>query len=210
MHSLSIAQHRTVLVLFVALIAAAVVWQNACEGIEYHRAQKFSPAAALGEIDFTDAEAAWRDLKIDSQGNLVVDALTESSLLDAMTFVNDQHAGKSMERMAFLLEKQLGATATRQIVELLPRLQRYKEAEQRWWTENGSRIPPPHEELFQLQDQMLGETLAKELFSEQRRLMKLMLASQQIRNDARLTPTQRDQALMNLQMAAHPDGESIE
>lgn len=212
MHPSSIAQQRTLLVVLLVLIGAAVLWQNTGDGADYP-VRKFSPTPAselFGASDFTNAEAAWRDLQIDAQGNLQMDALTESALLDAMAFLNDQRAGASIARMAFLLEKQLGATASRQIMELLPRLQRYKEAEQRWWTRNGSRNPPPHAELFQLQDELLGETLAKELFSEQRRLVNLMLVSQQIRNDASLTPAQRDRALMELQQGAHQGQASSE
>jgi lipase chaperone LimK len=41
--------------------------------------------------------------------------------------------------------------------------------------------------------------LAKQMFSEQRRLTNMMLASQQIRNDARLTQAEKERALSDLQ-----------
>ena len=115
-----------------------------------------------------------------------------------------------MARMAFLLEKQFGAAASQQVMELLPVLKDYKEAEQRWWVENGSRNPPPHAELFRLQDELLGETLAKKMFSEQRRLVNMMLASQRIRNDDSLTQTEKDQALMALQQTVQEEGAPLE
>ena len=204
MQPLSIAQQRTVLVVFVMLIGVAAWWQNADGGVD-RPVRKFSPTLApevFSGPDFTNAEAAWRDLRLDARGNLQIDALTESALLDAMALLNGPHAEASKARMALLLEKQFGATAARQVMELLPRLQRYRQAEQRWWAEKGGRNPPPHEELFQIQDELLGETLAQQLFSEQRRLVKLMLASQQIRNDANLTAAQKAQALMTLQQGA--------
>src|SRR5688500_8886756 len=115
-----------------------------------------------------------------------------------------------MARMAFLLEKQFGATASQQIMELLPILKNYKEAEQRWWEENGSKNPPPHAELFRLQDELLGETLAKKMFSEQRRLATVMLANHKIRNDPSLTQTEKDQALRDLQKTFQEKGAPIE
>jgi len=194
----SIVQQRVVLVVFLAIIGAVVWWQNAGDRPEY-TVQKFSKPPIADAVDFSSAEAAWSDLRIDSQGNLQIDALTESALLDAIALMSDQPSDGRSARIAFLLEKQFGATASKQIMELLPALKNYKEAEQRWWTENGNRNPPPHAELFELQDELLGETLAKQLFSEQRRLVSVMLASQQIREDAALTPAEKEQALMRLQ-----------
>lgn len=201
-HKPTIFQQRIVLVVFLVLIGTAAWWQNAGGGD--HPARKFSAMSAsdpFGKFDFTNAEAGWRELQFDSQGNLRIDALTETALLDAMTLLSEQRTEAPAARMAFLLEKQFGASASQQIMALLPKLQRYKEAEQRWLAEHGRMNPPPHAELFALQDELLGETLAKELFSEQRRLVHLMLASQQIRNDSSLTQEQRDRALMDLQKA---------
>lgn len=208
----SIAQQRLALLLFLVLIGAAVVWQNA-GGRTDRVVRKFTQTPApeiFSALDFTSAEAAWRELRVDAQGNLQIDAMTESALLEAMAFANDQRADGSMARMVFLLEKQFGAIATRQIIDLLPRLRRYKEAEQRWWAQNGSMDPPPHAELFRLQDELLGATLAERLFSQQRRLMNLMLASQRIRNDTSLTPAQRDRALMDLQKGGYAGEASVE
>ena len=212
MQTLSITQQRIALVVFAILLGAAVMWQGARDSRD-HAVLRFSPTPAsadASEIDFTSAEAAWRELQIDSQGNLQIDALTESSLLDAMALLNGPRAEVATTRMALLLEKQFGATAAREIMALLPRLQRYKNAEQRWWTENGGSNPPPHAQLFQLQDELLGEALAGKLFSEQRRLMILMVANQRIRNDANLTPAQRDQALIDLQTDAQKRDASVE
>jgi hypothetical protein len=204
----SIVQQRIILVVFLVVIGALVWWQNAGGGSD-SPAQKFSqtPVPDVFEaLDFTIAEAAWSGLTTDSQGNLQIDALTETALVDAMAFMQGQASELPMARMAFLLEKQFGATASQQIMELLPILKNYKEAEQRWWEKNGSKNPPPHAELFRLQDELLGETLAKKMFSEQRRLVNMMLASHQIRNDASLTQTEKDQALMGLQKSVQEEG----
>ena len=205
-------QQRIIVVIFLAMIAAVVWWQNVGGSSEYpvHKFSKSPVPDVIDELDFTAAEAAWSNLQTDSGGNLQIDALTETALADAIALMGQQASAGSMERMAFLLEKQFGATATRQILELLPRLKRYKEAEQRWWQENGNRSPPPHAELFRLQDELFGETLAKQLFSEQRRLVNMMLANQQIRNDAGLTQTEKDQALMDLQKALQQEGAASE
>jgi hypothetical protein len=152
------------------------------------------------------AEAGWSGLQIDSQGNLQIDALTETALIDALALIPDESPELPMAQMAFLLEKQFGASASRQIMELLPALKNYKQAEQRWLEANGSKSPPPLAELFRLQDELLGETLAKKMFSEQRRLANMMLASQQIRNDASLTQTEKDRALMDLQKPVMDEG----
>jgi hypothetical protein len=197
----SIFQQRIVLVVFFAVLGLLAWWQNAGDTSD-HPVQKFTQSSVpdvFNELDFTNAEAAWSGLQIDSQGNLKIDALTETALVDAMAFMQDQAPELTKTRMAFLLEKQFGAVASQQIMELLPVLKSYKEAEQRWWDENGSKNPPPHEELFRLQDELLGETLAQQMFSEQRRLANMMLASQRIRNDASLTQAQKDQALIDLQ-----------
>jgi Proteobacterial lipase chaperone protein len=208
----SIVQQRIVLVVFLVVIGALVWWQNAGGSSDYP-VQKFSQTPVpdvFDELDFTMAEAAWSGLTIDSQGNLKIDALTETALVDAMALMQGQTSELSMARMAFLLEKQFGATASEQIMELVPILTNYKEAEKRWWEENGSKNPPPHAELFQLQDELLGETLAKKMFSEQRRLVNMMLASHQIRTDASLTQTEKDQALMDLQETLQKEGARIE
>jgi hypothetical protein len=208
----SIVQQRIILVVFLVVIGAVVWWQNAGGNADYP-VQKFSQTPVpdgFDELDFTNAEAAWSGLTIDSQGNLQIDALTETALIDAMVLMQGQASGLPMARMAFLLEKQFGAAASQQVMELLPVLKDYKEAEQRWWVENGSRNPPPHAELFRLQDELLGETLAKKMFSEQRRLVNMMLASQRIRNDDSLTQTEKDQALMALQQTVQEEGAPLE
>lgn len=208
----SIAQQRIILVAFLIVIGALLWWQNAGGGADYP-VQKFSRTPVpevVNELDFTSAEAAWSSLQIDSQGHLQIDALTETALVDAVALIDDEAAELPKARMALLLEKQFGATASRQIMELLPILKNYKEAEQRWWKEHGSKNPPPHAELFRLQDELFGETLAKKMFSEQRRVLSMMLASQQIRNDARLTETEKDRALMDRQRAAQEEDASVE
>jgi len=203
----SIVQQRIILVAFVALIGVAVWWQST-GGSSNFPVQKFSKTPTsdvVEELDFTNAEAAWSGLKIDPQGNLQVDALTETALTEALVLLHSQDSEPASEltmaRMALLLEKQFGAIASRQIMALLPILKNYKAAEQRWWEANGRKNPPPHTELFQLQDRLLGETLAKKMFSGQRRLVKTMLASQQIRNDTGLTQAEKEQALMDMQKA---------
>ena len=208
----TIFQQRMILVVFSVLIGAVVWWQNAGDSAEYP-VQKFSRTPdpdVVDGLDFTSAEAGWSGLKIDANGNLQIDTLTETALIDAMALMGDQSSGRPMARMAFLLEKQFGATASRQIMELLPVLKAYKEAEQRWWEENGSKNPPPHAELFRLQDELLGETLATKMFSEQRRLANMMLATQLIRNDATLTQQEKDQALLELQKTIEEEGAGIE
>jgi len=201
----SIAQQRIVLVVFLAVIGAVVWWQNA-GGSSNYPVQKFSKTPVpnvVAELDFTNAEAAWSGLQIDPQGNLKVDALTETALVDAIALMHDETSELASElvgaRLAFLLEKQFGATASRQIMELLPKLKNYKEIEQRWLEENISRDPTPYAELFQLQDELLGKTLAEKMFSQQRRLARTMLASHQIRNDPGLTQVEKDRALIQLQ-----------
>ena len=208
----SIVQQRIILVVFLAVVGIAAWWQNIGVDSEYP-VQKFSHPVGphvSNELDFTNVEAAWSELHIDSEGNLKIDALTETALLDAIAFMQDHASERPMARMAFLLEKQFGSNASQQIVELLPKLKNYKEAEQRWWEENGNRNPPAHAELFRLQDELLGETLAERMFSEQRRLANMMLASQQIRNDASLTQAQKDQALADLQKTVQNEGAPVE
>lgn len=204
----SILQQRITLVAFAVVIGAAAWWRDAGDNTQ-PTVQKFSqtPVPEISDgLDFTNAEAGWSGLTIDSHGDLQIDALTETALADAMALMQTQASEQPMARMAFLLEKQFGATASQQIIALLPILKTYKEAEQRWWAENGGKNPPPLAELFRLQDELLGATLARKMFSEQRRLANTMLASQQIRNDATLTQTEKDQALMDLQKTVKDKG----
>lgn len=197
----SIAQQRVILIVFLAVIGAVVWWQNA-GGSSNYPVRKFSKTPVpnvVAELDFTNAEAAWSGLRIDPQGNLKIDALTETALSGAIALMHDHTSELTAARMALLLKKQFGATATQQVMELLPILDNYKVAERRWWEKNGRRNPPPHAELFQLQDELLGATLAKKMFSEQRRLVKVLLAAHQIRNNTSLTQTEKDRALRDLQ-----------
>lgn len=197
---------RIFLIIFLVIIGAAVWWQNSGGSANYP-VQKFSktyvPDAAF-EFDFTNAEVAWSSLQFDRQGNLKIGALTETALVDAIALMNEQTSEPLMARMALLLEKQFGGKASQQIIELLPILKNYKEIEQRWWEESGSDNlsadePPAYTELFKIQDELLGETRAKLMFSDQRRLIKMMLASYQIQNDTNLTQAEKDRALMELQ-----------
>ncbi len=202
----SIARQRIVLVVFAACVAAAAGWQHASKDHDYP-AQIFVQTklpANVSSIDFTNAEAAWSTLQFDAQGRLQIDALTESALADAISLMTSEAA---TARVGFLLEKQFGAHAGQQIMELLPKLKRYKEAEHRWWLENASEHPP-HAQLFQLQDELLGEALAAKLFSQQRRLVDLMLATHRIRNDANLTEQEKEAALLKLQTA--PEDAALE
>ncbi len=212
----SIVQQRVALVVLLAIIGAAV-WLQPADGNSNHPVQKFSKTPVpdvIAQLDFANAEAAWYGLKIDLNGSLQIDALTETALTDTIALMQDQPSEPALElamaRIAVLLEKQFGATASQQIMELLPKLKNYKEIEQRWLKENIGRDPVPYAELFQLQDALLGKTLAKKLFSTQRRLAEMMLASQQIRNDASLTQAQKDQALNELQKNLQEKSESGE
>jgi len=198
----SIFQQRIILIVFLVIIGAAVCWQNT--GSTNYPVQKFLKTPVLVVVDFTMAESAWSGLQFDPQGNLKIDGLTETALLDAIALMHDQTSELEMARMALLLEKQFGATASQQIMALLPILKNYKEMEQRWWEENGSNNlsadkPPAYSELFQIQDELLGETRAKLMFFEQRRVIGMMLASYQIQNDMSLTQAEKDRALMKLQ-----------
>jgi hypothetical protein len=193
----SIVQQRIVVTVLVAMIAAAVVWQGSEDGASA-TVRKFSNAA-ISDVDFTNAEAGWSGLQIDAQGNLKINALTETALQDAIAVMQNHASERAMARMALLLERQFGTTGSQQIMTLLPVLKAYKEAELRWWAEHGNKNPLPHAALFKLQDSLLGELLADKLFSEQRRLLSMMQASQQIRDNAELTPAEKEEALKNLQ-----------
>jgi hypothetical protein len=204
----SVAQQRITVVIFFVLIGLAMGWQHRGDGASYV-VQKFSQTPvpdAVEQLDFTTAEAAWSGLRIDSHGNLQIDSQTETALSEAVVLMDSETSGLPLARMAFLLEKQFGATARQQVMELLPLLKRYREAQQHWWEENASREPPHYAELFALQDELFGEQLAAQMFSGQRRLASMMLASQQIRNDANLTDTEKEQALMDLQKTLHEPG----
>jgi hypothetical protein len=189
----SISQQRIILLSFLLVLGLMAWWQSA--GVSFdHSAQKFYPAPVV-DVDFTKAESSWSGLRVDRQGNLVIDAVTESALLDAMSLARGDPNSPLLTRMALLLEKQFGSVASKQVMALLPVLKNYKAFEQRWWEENGGRNPPAYEELFQIQDEVLGESLASSMFSDQRRLARMMLASHEIQNDAKLTQAQREQAL---------------
>ncbi len=202
----SIFQQRIILIIFLGITGVLVWWQNADDNAN-HAVQKFSttpiPEAVL-ELDFTDAEAAWGNLQIDSQGTLEINAQLESALVEAIALMQDQTSELQTARMALLFEKQFGATASQQFMTLLPALKNYKEIEMRWLEKNSSNNlstnkPPDHAKLFQLQDELLGEALAGKMFSEQRRLAIMMSASLEIRNDANLTEEEKNQALVDLQ-----------
>jgi len=204
----SVIQQRIIVIVSLVAIGVVAWWQNAGGGAEYP-VQKFFKTPVpdrVSELDFTSAEVSWSSLRIDAQGNLIVDALTETALLDAVVLLREQPSALPMQRMALLLEKQFGPKASEQITELLPILKHYKDVEQRWWAANGSKNPPPHAALFRLQDELLGATLAEAMFSEQRRLMIMMLASQRIRDDSGLTQAQKDEALEGLQKSFERNG----
>jgi hypothetical protein len=199
----SIPQQRVVLALFLIAISAVVWWQNSDDRFS-DAAQKFAMVAvpeSVAALDFTNAEASWSRLQFDSKGNLIIDTLTETALADAIALISDVAPEPQLARIDLLLSKQFGAHAGQQVMSLLTLLKNYKKMEQRWWQEKGNNIPPDYAELFQLQDQILGETVAKEMFSEQRRLINLMRASYQINNDTTLTEAEKNRALNSLQNA---------
>jgi hypothetical protein len=197
----SIGQQRITVLIFLLIIGALAWWQDTGNSSD-HRVQKLMRTPlpdVIAQLDFTSAEASWSGLRMDQKGNLEINGMTQAALADAIALIDGDASESKMARIALLLEKQFGATTSQQIMELLPALEHYGKVERRWWEENGSRNPPAYEELFQLQDDLLGKDLAKKLFAEQRRLTKMMLASQQIHNDPSLTQAQKEQALMDLQ-----------
>jgi len=197
----NIDRQRLALVVLFILGGAAAWWQNAGEmptaSVKTFSATELPPAVA--DLDFTSAAASWSDLHVDAQGALKIDGRLELALSETIALTRDEAFEAQAARIALLIEKQLGASASRQFAELLPVLQNYKEAEQRWWQENGRHSPPPYADLFALQDDMLGEALAAQLFADQRRMANVMLASYQIQHDESLTQAQKDRALMDLQ-----------
>lgn len=204
----SIFFQRIVLISFLVIMGIVVWWQQAGGSLN-QPVQKFSKTSVpdvVAELNFTNAEAAWNDLQFDSQGKLKIDRLTETALVDSIDLMNGKDYEQRMERIALLLEKQFGETGSQEVMALLPILKNYKEIEQRWWQEkSGNEIssdePPDYAELFQTQDELLGETRAKLMFSEQRRLIKMMLASYEVQNDQSLTQTEKDLALSELSQA---------
>jgi hypothetical protein len=205
----SIAAQRIAAATILSALAVLAWWQVAND--MGARAQEFSPTplpAELRDLDFSHAEASWSQLTIDPAGNLLIDKMTEPALGEAIDIIRSHGSEAALSRMAFLLKKQLGDVASRQVMELLPKLAAYKEAEQQWWAENAGKTPPPHEELFELQDEFLGRTLAQQMFSEQRRVVALMLETQRIRDDATLTQAEKELALIKLQTPS-PTGSAI-
>ena len=208
----SMIQLRIVLIGLLLTSGAAVWWQSA-GGNANHAVQKLSKTPvpdAVANIDFADAEASWSDLQIDAQGNLTIDAHTASALSETNALMTGDAFDLQTARIALLMERQLGATPAKQFMQLLPLLRSYEAVEQRWWAEHGSKQPPPFAKLFELQDDFLGDELAKALFSEQRRMAEMMLASHEIRNDPSLTETEMDKALRELQRAFEDEGDPIE
>ncbi|MGI1680253.1 MAG: hypothetical protein K6L75_16045 [Cellvibrionaceae bacterium] len=201
-----IFQQRIILIIFSVIISTLVWWQSAKVSIN-HSVQKFTITAIpdiVAELNFTNAEAAWSYLQTDSEGNLKINAQLESALVEAIDVMQDQTSESQVARMGLLLEKQFGPTASQQFVALLPALKNYKEIEMRWLEKNNSnnfstKKTPDHAELFQLQDELLGEALAEKMFSEQRRLAIMMSASLEIRNDINLTEAEKKQAMIDLQ-----------
>jgi hypothetical protein len=201
----SIATQRLAVAAFLASLVTLTWWQGA--GDLEPRVRKFLPAplpAEVREFDFSHAEASWSQLTIGSAGNFLIDSMTEPALSEATDIIRSQGTGATLSRLGFLLEKQFGDVAGRQLMELLPRLAAYKNAEQQWWAENADKTLPRYEELFALQDDFLGKTVAQQMFSDQRRVMTLMLESQRIRNDPTLTEAEKALSLQKLQTPTPP------
>jgi len=195
----SIVLQRITLVIFAA-VAAALVWWQQSNQVDSQPLQKFEPvplAEGVSELDFGAAEAAWSDVIFDGRG-FAIDAKTEIALSEVIALMSDEAFDSQMQRIAFLVEKQFGSDIAEQFAGLLPSLKKYKDIEQRWWEENGNKLPPAYAELFQLQDEILGAALAEKLFSDQRRLASVMLTGYQIQNDQSLTQAEKDQALLDL------------
>lgn len=197
----SIFLQRVILLVFLIFMALVVWWQNAGSTAD-HPVKEFSKTPlpeAVANQDYSAIEDAWSELQTDDEGNLKIGSKTESALVHVIDLINSDQAELKMQRLEFLLEKQFGTAASQQFIDLLPRLQKYKEAERRWWVENGTTIPPAYDELYRLQDKIMGEHLAQKLFSEHRRHSKLMQDNFRINNDVTLSQDEKQQALMELQ-----------
>ncbi len=205
---LSIMQQRLLMVTLVALVTIVVSWLNGRFDYSAPIIKVAPPQVAeeASQLAFMNAESSWSYLEFDDEGQLIIDGRTESALIDAIALLHYQTADSQIERMSLLLEKQYGARRSQQILELLPVLKNYKEIEQDWWKEHAQLQPVPHDELFALQDQVLGKELAGKLFSEQRRLMQLMIASNEIENNPELNEEQKQHALMKLNQSFQEAG----
>lgn len=201
----SIALQRIVLVVFLAAVCAMMLWQHRSENSNYLvRIFTTEPLPdAVVDLDFGAAEAAWSELSIDAEGALEINAQTDLALSEVIALMSDDAFDIQLDRMAVLIDKQLGADISQQFAELLPSLKEYKEVEEHWWAEHGNDIPPPFSKLFQLQNDVLGEALAGKLFSEQRQLAEIMLAGYRIQTDAALSQAEKDQAMMDLHSGFH-------
>lgn len=197
----SIAIQRIILLGFFVAVGAIAWWQHSFQTDNY-LVRKFEATPlpdGVADIDFGAAEAAWSELIVSPEGTLEINAQAELALSEVIALMSEDTFDLYLDRMSLLIEKQLGTAIREELAALLPALKNYKDMEQRWWEDNGSRLPPPYEELFALQDEVLGETLASQLFSEQRRVANMMLAGYHIHNDSELTQEQKDRALADLQ-----------
>lgn len=204
----SVVLQRIIIVVLFSAVGAATWWQNP-ENNDSYTVRKVTArplASDVSDIDFGAAEAAWSEVEINSAGTFAINASAELALSEVIALMSDEAFDVQLERMALLVEKQFGGGVQREFAELLPVLKNYQDLEQRWWEENGSTMPPAYAELFRLQDEVVGEDLASKLFSEQRRLAKMMLAGYHIQNDAELTQEEKDQALANLQSSFEVGG----
>ena len=203
----TVFQQRMTLILFLVVIGVLIWWQNT-NVVIVQSVQKFSATELPSEVlalDFGATEDSWSGLSVDAQGSLVIDAHLESALVQVNSLLAGDKSEIKKERMTLLLNKQFGKAAAQEFIELLPVIKTYKEAEQRWWAENGKEVPPPFEGLYQLQDKMLGPELARTMFYEQRRLTKLMQANFQITNDGSLSQEEKEQALKELRQEFQED-----
>lgn len=202
--TLTIVQQRIIAGVLAALLASAAAWQASGDAGSYpvQKILQTPQPDTVDALDLSSAEAAWSELTIDAHGDLRIDAMTEPALAETIALLDEFPSQPVTSRIAFLLEKQFGASTSQQILALLPKLQRYKQAEQRWWETHADDESPPHEQLFRMQDELLGAELAQAMFAEQRRVWSLMMETHRIRSDPNLTPEEQEAALLELQQRA--------
>ncbi len=158
-----------------------------------------SLSADLQNFHYGELEIAFADLRFE-QESLVIDASTESQFSIVLDQFPDGLKPAQLDRIRFLLEQQFNRDKSQKIVALMDKLSTYKQQEKIWWetkiqtgaTQAGIE---KHDQLFDLQDQLLGKDLAQALYSEQRRMTRYMAMTYAIENDDSLNEEQKQQAL---------------
>jgi len=179
----------------------AQVWLQPDISADQDNVEQVLISSKRWQFDFSLVEEKFLLIKIDQHGDLKVDEQLADILDLVCTLLPKTLDSENVQRVAILLEKMYPGGAGQQLAQVFYNFYHYRQA----LSETNVELlyfDDPSEAIFrreqQLQNQFLGEGLAKKLFAKKGRIKNYLLQRKLINQNDSLTLSEKQQQLSDL------------